>query len=142
MKWLLYLIGLFFVGCSSVLEPESDCGECGLEIYAENLVKVNGVYQLEYDESLAQTYTMLGATTDCGWSRHLRWDTNYQYRIDSDWVSLVNPGSYTDDDGDANVMFSAWQPFIGYTVKVFCGYQDECGVQYVDSLSIRIVNEE
>ena len=101
MKWLLYLIGLFFVGCSSVLEPESDCGECGLEIYAENLVKVNGVYQLEYDESLAQTYTMLGATTDCGWSRHLRWDTNYQYRIDSDWVSLVNPGSYTDDDGDA-----------------------------------------
>ena len=39
MKWLLYLIGLFFVGCSSVLEPESDCGECGLNVYAVNLIE-------------------------------------------------------------------------------------------------------
>tara|TARA_B100000131_G_scaffold101338_1_gene98351 strand:+ start:756 stop:1178 length:423 start_codon:yes stop_codon:yes gene_type:complete len=140
MKWLL-LIGLFFIGCS--IEPESDCGECGLEIYAVNLTEISpDHYELEYNEDLAQTYTMLGATTDCGWSRHLKWDTNYRYRINTDWVNLVNPGSMTDDDGNANVMFAAWEPFIGYTVKVLCGYQDECGVQYVDSLSISIVNQE
>ncbi len=138
---LLLFVFLFLIGCEDNID--SDCGECGLEIYAVNLTEISSDhYVLEYNEALAQTYTMLGATTECGWSRHLRWDTNYQYQIQTDWVSLVNPGSMTDDDGNANVMFAAWEPFIGYTVKVYCGYLDDCGVQQVDSLSISIVNEE
>ena len=142
MKGLL-LIGLFLIGCSDNFEPAPDCGDCGLDVYAVNLTEISSDhYQLEYNENLAQTYTMLGATTDCGWSRHLVWDTKYRYRIGVDWVSLVNPGSMTDDNGDANVMFAAWEPFIGYTVKVYCAYEDQCGVQYVDSLSISIVNQE
>ena len=140
MKWL-FLVGLFLIGCEDNID--SDCGGCGLDIYAVNLTEISSDhYQLEYNENLAQTYTMLGATTDCGWSRHLVWDTNYRYKMGVDWVSLVNPGSMTDDDGNANVMFAAWEPFIGYTVKVYCAYQDQCGVQYVDSLSISIVNQE
>ena len=141
MKRLL-LIGLFLVGCSK-FEPESDCGDCGLNIYAVNLTEISAdVYELEYNENLAQTYTMLGATTDCGWSQHLRWDTNLKYRIGGEDLRLVNPGSMTGDDGEANVMFAVWQPFIGHTVTVYCGYEAECGAQFVDSLSIRIVNEE
>ena len=84
---------------------------------------------------------MLGATTECGWSQHLRWDTNYKYRIGGQDLPLVNPRFYDDDDGDANVMFAVWEPFIGHTVKVYCGYETECGTQFVDSLSI-VVNEE
>ena len=138
----LLLIGLFLVGCSK-FEPESDCGECGLDIYAVNLTEVSSdVYKMEYNENLAQTYTMLGAITECGWSQHLRWDTNLKYRIGGQDLRLVNPGSMTGDDGEANVMFAVWEPFIGHTVKVYCGYQAECGFQFVDSLSIRIVNEE
>ena len=138
----LLLIGLFLVGCSK-FEPESDCGDCGLNIYAVNLTEISAdVYELEYNENLAQTYTMLGATTDCGWSQHLRWDTNLKYRIGGEDLRLVNPGSMTGDDGEANVMFAVWQPFIGHTVTVYCGYEAECGTQFVDSLSIRIVNEE
>ena len=138
----LLLIGLFLVGCSK-FEPESDCGDCGLDIYAVNLTEISAdVYELEYNENLAQTYTMLGATTDCGWSQHLRWDTNLKYRIGGEDLRLVNPGSMTGDDGEANVMFAVWQPFIGHTVTVYCGYEAECGTQFVDSLSIRIVNEE
>ena len=60
-------------------------------------------------------------------------------------LPLVNPGSMTGDDGEANVMFAVWEPFIGHTVKVYCGYEgenNECGVQFLDSLSIKIVNEE
>ena len=141
MKRLL-LIGLFLVGCSK-FEPESDCGDCGLNIYAVNLTEISAdVYELEYNENLAQTYTMLGATTDCGWSQHLRWDTNLKYRIGGEDLRLVNPGSMTGDDGEANVMFAVWQPFIGHTVTVYCGYEAECGTQFVDSISIRIVNEE
>ena len=139
----LFLIGLFLIGCSNTFEPESDCGGCGLEIYAVNLTEVSSdVYKMEYNSDLAQTYTMLGATTECGWSQHLRWDTNYKYRIGGQDINLVNPGSMTGDDGDANVMFAVWEPFIGYTVKVYCGYEAECGTQFLDSLSIMIVDEE
>ena len=139
----LFLIGLFLFGCSNMFEPESDCGECGLDIYAVNLIEISAdVYELEYNENLAQTYTMLGATTDCGWSQHLRWDTNLKYRIGGEDLRLVNPGSMTGDDGGANVMFAVWQPFIGHTITVYCGYEAECGTQFVDSLSIKIVNEE
>ena len=138
----LLLIGLFLVGCSK-FEPESDCGGCGLEIYAVNLTEVSSdVYKMEYNSDLAQTYTMLGATTECGWSQHLRWDTNYKYRIGGQDLPLVNPGSMTGDDGEANVMFAVWEPFIGHTVKVYCGYEAECGTQFIDSLSIMVVDEE
>ena len=148
MKRLLTFVFLFLIGCEDMIIPledtrEPDCGSCGLDIFAVNLQEISdGHYTMEYNENLAQTYTMLGAETDCGWSQHLQWDTDYQYLINTDWVSLVNPGSMTDEDGDANVMFGAWQEFIGYTITVYCGYTDECGVHHWESLKITIVNEE
>ena len=141
MKRLLVFVFLFLIGCEDTREP--DCGSCGLEVYAANLQETSdGHYVLEYNENLAQTYTMLKAETECGWSQHLQWDTDYQYQINTDWVSLVNPASMTDEDGDANVMFAAWEEFIGHTVTVYCGYTDLCGVHHLDSLKIQIVNEE
>ena len=143
MKGLL-LIGLFLIGCSDNFEPAPDCNDCGLELYASNLqMNSDGSYKLEYNQDLTQTYTMLGATTDCGWSQHLQWETDYQYQItEGQWTSLVNPGSMTDENGDAHVMFSAWEDFIGYTVTVQCGYTDECGVHYLESIKIKVVDEE
>ena len=143
MKGLL-LIGLFLIGCSDNFEPAPDCNDCGLELYASNLqMDSDGSYKLEYNQDLTQTYTMLGATTDCGWSQHLQWETDYQYQItEGQWTSLVNPGSMTDENGDAHVMFSAWEDFIGYTVTVQCGYTDECGVHYLESIKIKVVDEE
>ena len=143
MKGLL-LIGLFLIGCSDNFEPAPDCNDCGLELYASNLqMESDGSYKLEYNQDLTQTYTMLDATTDCGWSQHLQWETDYQYQItEGQWTSLVNPGSMTDENGDANAMFSAWEDFIGYTVTVQCGYTDECGVHYLESIKIKVVDEE
>ena len=141
MKRLFVFVFLFLIGCEDTREP--DCGECGLEIYAVNLQQIsNNHYKLEYNDDLAQTYTMLGANTDCGWSQHLQWDTDYQYLIETDWVSLVNPASMTDEVGNAKVMFSACADFVGYTVTVYSGYKDLCGVFHNDSLKIQIVNEE
>ena len=141
MKNLLIIMGLFLIGCEDTREP--DCGDCGLDVYAFDLQQISdGHYSLEYDEGLSQTYTMLGATTDCDASEHLRWDTDYQYLINTDWVSLVNPASMTDEDGVGRVMFAAWEEFIGYTVTVGCGYTDMCGVFHSDSILITIVNEE
>ena len=141
MKRLFVFVLLFIIGCEDTREP--DCGSCGLDVYALNLREFSdGHYIMEYDEGLAQTYTMLGATTDCGISRRIQWDTDYKYRIQHDLVSLVNPASMTDEFGEGRIIFGAWEPFIGYTVTVYCGYVDLCGVEYLDSLKISIVNEE
>jgi hypothetical protein len=85
---------------------------------------------------------MLDATTECGWSQHLAWTTDYQYRINTDWVSLVNSASMTGEDGNAHVMFAAWEEFIGETVKVYCGYTDDHGHYFLDSLKIEVVDNE
>lgn len=141
MKRLLIIVGLFLIGCEDTRVEE--CDECILEISSSELQESdNGSYILEYNQDLAQTYTMLNATTECGWSQHLQWDTDYQYLINTDWVSLVNPASMTDEDGEANVMFAAWEEFIGHTITVYCGYTDLCGVHHLDSLKIQIVDEE
>ena len=96
MKRLLIIVGLFLIGCEDTRVEE--CDGCILEISSELQESANGSYILEYNQDLAQTYTMLDATTECGWSQHLQWDTDYQYLINTDWVSLVNPASMTDEE--------------------------------------------
>ena len=89
MYRLLIFVFLFLIGCEDTRVP--DCGECGLEVYAFDLQQISdGHYSLEYDDGLAQTYTMLGATTECGVSEHLRWDTDYQYLIETESVSYTH----------------------------------------------------
>ncbi len=141
MKRLFFIIGLLVIGCSDSNPIASEDCDCGLEI-SSTLPYVNGSYELEYNENLAQTYTMLDATTECGWSQHLAWTTDYQYRINTDWVSLVNPSSMTDEDGNANIVFAAWETFIDHTITVYCGYTDDCGHYFLDSLEIKVVDTE
>ncbi len=84
------------------------------------------------------TYEMLFAETNCGWSKRIAWDTNYQYRINTDYVSLVNPASMTDDEGVGRIIFGVWEPFIGYTITCYAGYVDECDQHHIDSIKIKI----
>ena len=59
MKGLYFLlISLLVIGCSdSSLGPQEDCF-CGLDI-SSSLPQNSGMYELEYDSSLAQTYSVL-----------------------------------------------------------------------------------
>ena len=139
MKRLLGFVFLFLIGCEDTREP--DCEECGLEIYS-SLEKSNGNYILEYNEDLAQTYTMLDATTECGWSQHLQWDTDYQYQINTDWVSLVNPASMTDEDGNGKIVFAVWEEFIGETITIYGTYTDDCGNNFLNSVKVKVVDNE
>ena len=143
MKWLWLIICLVLASCSEnpTISDSIECN-CGLEIYTDELTYINSLspyYELEFEENYIQTFVTLSAQTDCGWSQHLVWDTDYQYLINTDWVSLVNPASMTDEDGDAHVMFAAWEEFIGHTITVYCGYTDDCGNHFVDSLLINIL---
>ena len=136
MYWLI--LPLIFFGCSNPNESVDECSDCGLEITSE-LPFVNGAYELVYDPNRVMTYTMLKAVTNCGWSKRIAWDTNYQYRINTDWVSLVNPASMTDDEGIGRIIFGTWVDFIGYTVTCYAGYMDDCEEHHVDSIRIRIL---
>ena len=142
MKRLFLTLSLLVIGCSSnSLGPQEDC-YCGLEI-SSNLPQSNGIYELEYDASLAQTYTVLSCQTECGWSQHIQWDSDYQYQIvPGQWTSLVNPASMTDEYGGATIIFGTWEEFIGDTIVVWCGYTDDCDVHHLDSLKIKIIDNE
>jgi len=123
------------------MTPEQDCSDCGLEIYSD-LPQSNGLYQLEYNQDLAQTYSTLSCATDCGWGEHIQWDSDYQYRINNDWVSLVNPASMTNEFGEAKIVFAVWEAFIGKIITIYGGYYDDCGHQLVDSIKVSIVDNE
>ena len=137
---LLLFIGLVFWSCEDAKEDHSCLSHCGLEI-SSTLPLSNGIYQLEFNDGEfigGQTYETLTAETNCGIHQHLLWDSNYQIQIGSDWVSLVNPSSMTDQDGNANVILSVWDVFIGDTITVYCGYTDDCGNHHLDSLFVKV----
>jgi hypothetical protein len=142
MKRLLLILGILVIGCSNFnpIEPE-DC-DCGLEI-SSDLPQSNGVYELEFNENLAQTYSILSCSTECGWSQHIQWDSNYQYEIvPGQWTSLVNPASMTDEDGNGNIVFAVWEAFIDSTIIIHAGYTDDCGHHFTDSINIKVVDDE
>ena len=57
MKWL-FLVVVLVSGCSnSIFSPEEDC-HCELEI-SSTLPSIDGIYQLEFNADLAQTYSIL-----------------------------------------------------------------------------------
>ena len=144
MKRLFLIIGILVIGCSdfnAVLSSEEEYCECGLEI-TSTLPKNNGIYELEYNADLAQTYSILDVTTDCGWSQHIQWDSNYQYQIQEQWVSLVNPASMTDSDGNAKIVFAVWEDFVGDTIIIYGGYTDNHDHHYFNSVKIKIVDNK
>ncbi len=141
MKRLYFLlISLFVIGCSDSLSPEN-C-DCNFNITSE-LPQNNGVYELEYDSSLAQTYSVLSCQTECGWSQHVQWDSDHMYQIQpNQWVSLVNPASMTDEFGEGKVVFAVWEEFVDKTITIYGGYTDDCGHHFVDSIKVKIVDNE
>jgi len=135
------LIGLFVIGCSdSSLGPQEDCF-CGLDI-SSTLPQNSGMYELEYDSSLAQTYSVLDFQTECGWSQHIQWDSDYMYNINGYWTSLVNPASMTDEDGNAKIVFAVWEEFVNKTITIYGGYTDDHGHHKVDSVKVHVIDNE
>ena len=49
-------------------------------------------------------------------------------------TDLVNHHSYTDEDGEAHIVFGPWNEFIGDTVTVYASYEDENYNYYIDKL--------
>ena len=128
---------LIFVGCASPTITHEDCNGCGGEIVSSLPVE-NGVYQLQLDTTRVQTFTMLTWDTNCGVSNRIQWDTDYKYRIGTDYVSLINPASMTDSEGVGRIIFGVWQEFKEMTITCYGGWTDSCGKHRLDSLKIKV----
>tara|TARA_Y100000591_G_C21636118_1_gene595378 strand:+ start:293 stop:511 length:219 start_codon:yes stop_codon:yes gene_type:complete len=69
MKKLLPLLSVLFLiywGCEDKENVESCESDCGINIYSELPLNSDGIYQLEWNESLEQTYSHLYVETNCG----------------------------------------------------------------------------
>ena len=138
---VLYIfIYVLFIGCENNLTPY--CKTCNLELDAPELSQdENGYYSLFFDYNSIQTFTKLKAFIGYSGER-VGWTTNTSFN-GCTWgycedVPVVNSSGYTSQDGYSYQMLGVYENNIGDTIKVWCGYYDNYGVQYLDSLEVII----
>ena len=139
MKKELFLIILIFYSCD-LFNPDEKCiSDTYLTISAPDLtIDNNGYYHMIFLNDYVQTFTTLEAQTGIlDYNQKVTWVSNKEILIAGHWTNLVNGSSYTDnDDGKAYTVLSVWENFIGDTIKVYCGYTDNCGINFGDSLEV------
>ena len=134
-------IYILLVGCESPLV----CEDCNLSITAPDLdMDENGYYHMEFLNSYSQTFTTLEAETGItNYNQKVNWLSNKEILIAGYWTNLVNKSSYTDEsDGKAYTVLSAWEIFIGDTIKVYSVYTDNCNINHIDSLEVIVDDGE
>jgi len=139
---VLYIfIYVLLIGCETSLTPCID--DCHLNVSAPSLqMDENGYYHIEWLDGYVQTFSTLQADTGVDYQR-VGWvsnkEINIQHNGTDNFTNLVNPSSYTDDEGIAYTVLGIWENFVGDTIKVYCGYTNNCEIRYIDSLEV-IVN--
>ncbi len=144
IKLISYIfIYMMLIGCEGNPIINSECeSDCYLQMDAPNLEKdARGYYHMEWLDGYYQTFSTLDAETGStdnivfvGWSS----DSGIWYS--NEWVSSVNPASYT-NNGMAHTVLSAWEEQIGDTITVYSWFTDGCEIEYSDSLKVVIHNE-
>ena len=147
-KKLISIIFMYILltGCDTVIDgivgPDYDCEECYLEISAPDLVvDENGFYTMTYNNTDYQTFSTLKAETgSTSEYQYLAWTSNKEFGVEWQgqmiWTNLVNGSSYTDGNGEAFTVLGVYSNFIGDTIKVYCGYEDNENIHYLDSLEV------
>tara|TARA_B100000287_G_C20092663_1_gene567083 strand:- start:113 stop:544 length:432 start_codon:yes stop_codon:yes gene_type:complete len=138
---ILYIfIYVFLIGCG--VEPY--CDECKLELSIESLqIDENNYYVLNFNDDYVQTFTKIKADVGKDYE-YVEWTSNTHFKVETfgyqEEVNVVNGVGYSDEYGYAYTMMGVYQSNIGDTVIIYCGYYDDYGVQYLDSLGV-IINE-
>ena len=138
----IYTIGVLFVGCDSNPMSNQACDYCHLELEAPDLpMDENGIYHLDYKNGETQTFTQLRAYIGyemeyVGWTTNVSFEgCTWNYCED---IPIVNPASYSSDDGYAYQMIGVYEGNIGQTATIWVGYYDEYNNQWLDSIKVKI----
>ena len=142
------------IGCHAILDTQNiltnsdelteECeSQYFLEIEAPSLNRDSaGYYHIEWLEGYEQTFTTLSAKTgSVNFSQKVFWTTEAGIHYMNNWVSSVNPTSYTGEDGIANTVLAAWEEQISDTIIVYAAYKDRCGIDYYNSIGVIVNNE-
>ena len=133
------------VSCSdNILGTENECLDCVLELSIPELnIDSNDYYHLEYNENYIQTFAKIEAYVGVSYV-HLGWQSDTEYCVQmwnhTECNDVVNPASYSGSDGYATQIMGVHQEHVGDTITVYCGYYDNYGEQYLNS--IRIIIDE
>jgi len=168
---LTIFISILTIGCDNQItgpidweeeygESEASCEtDYGLVLLANLPPDENGYRVMEYNGNETDGYsiqtfaTLRGYTMSKDVIQAVNWYTDSgmwvgisEYPDSLMWWQFATEGSsYTDEDGIAYTVLSAWESFIGDTVKVWADYYDECGNYYGtapgDTLRIRVIDE-
>jgi hypothetical protein len=139
----IYTICVIVIGCeSNPMTSQQSCDYCYLELEAPDLpIDENGIYQLDYNNGALQTFTRLRAYV--GYElEYLGWTTDVSFE-GCTWnycenIPVVNPASYSNDDGYAYQMMGVYEGNIGQTATIWVGYYDNYGTQWLESIKVKI----
>ena len=144
-KSIIYIfIYTLLVGCNTQNPLTNDECEtdCYLNIEAPSLqMDENGYYHIEWLEGYNQTFSTLDANTCSTFLiQKVHWNSDSGIEYGGEFVSCVNPTSYT-DNGIAHTVLSVWEVMITDTITVYAGYYDDCSNEHIDSIKVVVDNE-
>ena len=138
IKFILCIISVLLTSCdNNLLTPDTGY----LDLHMSGNQDENGFYTMTYNNTDYQTFSTLKAETgSTSEYQYLAWTSNKEFGAEWQgqmiWANLVNGSSYTDGNGEAFTVLGVYSNFIGDTIKVYCGYEDNENIHYLDSLEV------
>lgn len=128
------------IGCSSSYEPGCD-DLCNPVMYTD-LPKVADVYQLEYDQNYTQTFAPIYLNVGTEGIKKIKFASDIVVEVQGQWFDLVNPSSYTRDDGTTQTTLGVFEQNIGEIINVYYGFYNSCDDHYMDHIQVEVVDNE
>ena len=143
-KLFIYIfIYTLLVGCDtqSVLTNNECESNFIMNVEAPGLgMDENGYYHIEWLDGYNQTFATLEAITNTEGYNKIYWTSQEGIEYGGEFVSCVNPASYT-DDGVAHTVMAVWEEMVGDTITIYAGFEDWCYNQHIDSIGVIVEDE-
>ena len=143
-KLFIYIfIYTLLVGCDTQnpLNNEECESDFTMNVEAPELeMDNNGYYHIEWLAGYNQTFATLEAITNTEGYNKIYWTSQQGIEYGGEFVSCVNPASYT-SDGVARQTMAVWEEMVGDTITIYASYYDDCSNQLVDLIKVVVDNE-
>ena len=142
-KLFIYIfIYTLLVGCDTQNPLNSECeSDFTMNVEAPELeMDENGYYHIEWLAGYNQTFATLEAITNTEGYNKIYWTSQEGIEYGGEFVSCVNPASYT-SDGIARQTMAVWEEMVGDTITIYAGYYDDCSNQLMDLIKVVVDNE-
>ena len=142
-KSIIYIfIYTLLAGCNTQNPMNSECeSDFIMNVGAPELeMDNNGYYHIEWLAGYNQTFATLEAITNTEGYNKIYWTSQQGIEYGGEFVSCVNPASYT-NDGVARQTMAVWEEMVGDTIMIYAGFEDWCYNQHVDSIGVIVEDE-